>query len=269
MNKRLFAISRSAFCAALLLTIGTALLCVLSAQAQEKKEEVTDTTKHPELRYYVNYGYRGSNPSAVNAELTKADYSGLPDGALDVSFGYKRFYPSNWLFGFDVGATFGGTRNQRYNTSAIGIYDRIWGGYRFVNTDAVKVYAAAAVEPNLTFTTTTERRTTSFSNYLANPVNPSPTLRFNLPQINVPLMVNAELKLPRWFGESYDTFLGFYAGYSFNLYSGLSVLGDGGTYFTDAPKQPAGGFQAGISLSFDWAQALKGQMETFGNPQKH
>jgi len=269
MNTRLFAISRSAFRAALLLPMCSVLLCVLSARAQEKKEEITDTTKRPELRYYVNYGYRGSNPSAVNAELTKAGYSGLPDGALDLSFGYKRFYPSNWLWGFDVGGTFGSSSNQRYTTSSFGIYERLWGGYRFVNTDAFKVYAAAALELNYTFSNTMERRTTSFSNYLANPENPTPVLRIKVPQISIPLMVNAEFKLPRWFGESYDTFLGVYAGYSVNLFSGLPMQGDGGIYLTDAPKQPAGGFQAGISISFDWAQAFKGQMETFGNAQKH
>lgn len=267
MNNRLFATSRSVFRAALLLPICTALLSAFSARAQEKKEEVVDTTKRPELRYYVNYGYRGSNPSAINAELTKAGYPGLPDGALDLSFGYKRFYPSNWLFGFDVGGTFGSSSNQRYTTSSLGIYDRLWGGYRFVNTDAFKVYAAAALEANFTFSNTIERRTTSFSNYLTNPENPAPALLFKVPQISIPLMVNAEIKLPRWFGESYDTFLGVYAGYSFNLYSGLPVLGDGGTRFTDAPNQPAGGFQAGISLSFDWAQALKGQMEALGSKE--
>jgi hypothetical protein len=267
MNNRLFATSRSVFRAALLLPICTALLSAFSARAQEKKEEVVDTTKRPELRYYVNYGYRGSNPSAINAELTKAGYPGLPDGALDLSFGYKRFYPSNWLFGFDVGGTFGSSSNQRYTTSSLGIYDRLWGGYRFVNTDAFKVYAAAALEANFTFSNTIERRTTSFSNYLTNPENPAPALLFKVPQISIPLMVNAEIKLPRWFGESYDTFLGVYAGYSFNLYSGLPVLGDGGTRFTDAPNQPGGGLQAGISLSFDWAQALKGQMEALGSKE--
>lgn len=266
MNKRLFATvtSRSAFCAAMLLPICSVIMCSFSAQAQDKKEEITDSTKRPELRYYVNYGYRGTNPSAINAELTKAGYPGLPDGALDLSFGYKRFYLSNWLWGFDVGGTFGATSNQRYITSSFGIYDRLWGGYRFVNTETVKVYAAAALEANLTFTNTVARRTTSFSNYLANPDNPASVLRFNVPQISIPLIVNAEIKLPRWFGESYDTFLGVYVGYSLNLYSGLPVFGDGGTYFTDAPKQPAGGLQAGISLSFDWAQAFKGQMEQFG-----
>jgi hypothetical protein len=267
MNTRLFAISRSSFRAALLLLICTALLWGISVQAQEKKEEVADTTKRPELRYYVNYGYRGSNPSAVNAELTQAGYAGLPEGALDLSFGYKRFYPNNWLYGFDIGGTFGSSSNQRYTTSSFGIYERLWGGYRFVNTDAFKVYVAAALEANFTFTNTMERRTTSFSNYLANPENPAPVLRLKAPQISIPLMVNAEFKLPRWFCESYDTFLGVYAGYSVNLFSGLPMQGDGGMYLTDAPKQPAGGVQAGISLSFDWAQAFKGQMEVFGSKE--
>ncbi len=254
-------------CALVFVLLVSAFWNTSFVQAQEKKEEIADTTKNdsakrPELRYYINYGYRGSNPSAVNAELTKAGYSGLPEGAFDFSFGYKRFYQSNWMFGFDVGASFGVTSNQQFATSSFGIYDRLWGGYRFVNTNAVKVYAAVGLEANFTFSNITKVQNTSFSTYLANPVETSPALKLRATQIAVPLMLNAEVKLPRWFGESYDTWLGVYAGYSLNLYSGLPVLGDGGVRFTDAPVQPAGGFMAGVSFSFNWGEALRNQLGT-------
>ncbi|MBL7992649.1 MAG: hypothetical protein JNN25_14515 [Candidatus Kapabacteria bacterium] len=260
-------------CALALALLVSAFCTTAFVQAQEKKEEISDTTKkdsaqRPELRYYVNYGYRGSNPSAVNAELTKAGYSGLPEGAFDFSFGYKRFYQSNWMFGFDLGATFGATNNRQFTTSSFGIYDRLWGGYRFVNTDAVKVYAAAALEANFTFTNITKIQNTSFGAYLANPVETSPALKLRATQIALPLMLNAEVKLPRWFGENYDTWLGVYAGYSLNLYPGLPVLGDGGVRFTDAPNQPAGGFMAGVSFSFNWGEALRKQLEIFGGSGK-
>lgn len=235
--------------------------------AQEKKEELgnnapADSSQKQELRYYVNYGYRGSNPSAVNAEFSKFGLPGLPDGMFDISAGYKRFYPSNWMFGFDFGVSLGFNRNQQYSTSVISIYDRIWGGYRFVNTDAVKVYAAAALEPNFTFTTTTKNRTVSFGSYLANPAENASGVNLLIPQINIPFMLNAEIKLPNWFNEPTNTWLGLYAGYTINAFGNLPVQGRDGAQFSDAPKQPGGGFMAGVSLSFDWGQFFKKQMET-------
>jgi hypothetical protein len=228
------------------------------------KESTTDTTQKQELRYYINYGYRGTNPSAVNAEFSKAGLPGLPDGMIDFSAGYKRFYPSNWMWGFDFGVSFGSNQNQQYSTSVISVYERIWGGYRFVNTDAFKVYAAAALEPNFTFTTTTKNRTVSFGSYVANPAESASGVNLLIPQINIPIMLNAEIKLPNWFNEPTNTWLGFYIGYSFNAFGNLPVQGRDGTRFSDAPKQPGGGLMAGVSLSFNWGQAMRKQLEILG-----
>lgn len=228
-----------------------------SGTGQEHPTYDNDSTKKDELRYYFNYGYKAINPSAINLELSKAGYSGLPSGLIEFSFGYKRFSESNWMYGFDVGVGFGGTSNSEFSTGSFNILERLWGGYRFINTESVKIYGATGLEIGGTFTTITKFQSTSFSNYLANPIDNSPRLQFNSFSFGVPVMLNAEIKLPRIFQEKSDTWLGVYAGYVFNLSENAPVRCANGVLLTNAPNQPGGGFMAGISLSFDWAQVWR------------
>ncbi|MCU0425500.1 MAG: hypothetical protein MUF71_07735 [Candidatus Kapabacteria bacterium] len=248
------------------------LICAATMlSAQEKKESdstKSEGAKNVELRYYVNYGYRGQNAGAINLELSKVGMPDMPSGMFDVSFGTKRFFESNWMVGFDFGVTLGGTRNTQFSNSTIGIYEKIWGGYRFVNSESVKMYGAIGIEPYLGLSTISRNQTTSFANYLANPTESAPPVRFTTLGFNLPIMLNAEIKLPRLFNEKTDTWLGIYAGYIHNLTGNMPLSSGNGVRFTDAPRQPEGGFIAGISLSFDWVQAWRESMSSLLGEKK-